>query len=55
MTDILDYIEAQSPRGAENVKRRLQAMVDLLAHHPYAGRAMNKGNLRRVVANPYPL
>ena len=54
MADILDYIDAQSPKGAENVKRRLQAMVDLLASHPHAGRATNKANLRRVVANPFP-
>jgi len=54
MASILDYIDAESPKGAENVKRRLQAMVDLLARHPRAGRATNKGNLRRVVANPYP-
>jgi plasmid stabilization system protein ParE len=29
-------------------------MVDLLANHLHAERAKNKGNLRRVVANPYP-
>jgi plasmid stabilization system protein ParE len=51
MIGILDYIEAQSPQGAENVKRWQQAVVDLLANHPRAGRATNKGNLRRFVAN----
>jgi plasmid stabilization system protein ParE len=54
MTEILDYIEARSPQGAANVKRRLQAAIDLVAEHPYSGRATNKGDLRRVVANPYP-
>jgi plasmid stabilization system protein ParE len=34
MTEILDYIEARSPSGAQNVKRRLQSVVDLLADHP---------------------
>ncbi len=29
MTDILDHIEAHSPRGAENVRRRLQAVVEM--------------------------
>jgi toxin ParE1/3/4 len=55
MAEILDYIETRSPQGADNVKRRLQAVIDLLADHPEAGRAVaNKGNLRRVVASPYP-
>jgi len=34
MNAILDYIEERSPRGAENVKGRLQAAIDLLANHP---------------------
>jgi toxin ParE1/3/4 len=54
MSDILDYIEARSPQGADSVKRRLKAAVDLLANHPKSGRATNKGDLRRLVANPYP-
>ena len=53
MAEILDYIEARSPQGAETVKRRLQAVIGLLADHPDAGRVTNKGNLRRVVAIPY--
>jgi toxin ParE1/3/4 len=54
MADILDYIESQSPQGAENVKRRLQAIVRLLADHPNVGRATSKGDIRRVVVRPYP-
>ena len=54
MAEILDYIEAQSPDGARNVKARLQAVIGLLAEHPNSGRATNKGGLRRIVANPYP-
>jgi toxin ParE1/3/4 len=54
LTDILDYIEARSPHGAESVKRQLQAAVDLLAEFPESGRATNRGDLRRIVANPYP-
>jgi toxin ParE1/3/4 len=34
MTEVLDYIEARSPSGAENVKRRLQDVIDVLADHP---------------------
>jgi toxin ParE1/3/4 len=54
MTEVLDYIEARSPSGAENVKRRLQGIIDLLADHPNGGRTINKGNLRRFVVTPYP-
>jgi plasmid stabilization system protein ParE len=54
MTEILDYVEARSPQGAESVKRRLKAAIDLLADHPKSGRATNKSDLRRLVANPYP-
>jgi toxin ParE1/3/4 len=53
MTEILDYIEARSPNGADNVKRRLQGIIDLLADHPNSGRTTNKGDLRRFVVNPY--
>jgi plasmid stabilization system protein ParE len=54
MSDILDYIEARSPQGAENVKKRLKAVIELLADYPESGRATNKGDLRRLVANPFP-
>ena len=54
MTEILDHIEARSPSGAENVKRRLQSIIDLLADHPNSGRSTDKGNLRRFVVSPYP-
>jgi plasmid stabilization system protein ParE len=54
MTEVLEYIEARSPSGAENVKRRLKGIIDLLADHPNSGRTINKGNLRRFVVIPYP-
>jgi toxin ParE1/3/4 len=54
MAEILDYIDARSPQGAEIVKRRLQAVIGLLVDHPDAGRVTNNGNLRRIVASPYP-
>ena len=54
IADILDYIEARSPQGAANVKRRLQAVFDLLAIYPEAGRATSKRDIRRVVVSPYP-
>jgi plasmid stabilization system protein ParE len=54
IADILDYIEVRSPQGAERVKRRLQAVIGLLADYPGAGTATSKGDIRRIVANPYP-
>jgi toxin ParE1/3/4 len=54
MADILDYIEARSPQGAGNVKRRLQTVIGLLADHPKAGRATNKGDIRRIAVSQYP-
>jgi len=54
MSDILDYVQAHSPQGAENVKRRLKAAIDLLADYPESGRPTDRGDLRRILANPYP-
>jgi plasmid stabilization system protein ParE len=52
--EILDYIDARSPQGADNVKRRIQAVIDLLADHPNSGRVTAKEGIRRAVARPYP-
>jgi plasmid stabilization system protein ParE len=54
MADILEYIEARSRQGADNVSRRLQAVISLLADHPEAGRVTNRGHFRRIVVSPYP-
>jgi toxin ParE1/3/4 len=54
MNTVLDYIVKRSPRGADNVKIRLQAAIELLADHPQSGRVTNAAGLRRIVANPYP-
>lgn len=42
LAEILDYIDARSPQGADKVKRRLQAVIDLLADHPNSGRLTRK-------------
>ncbi|WP_334370350.1 type II toxin-antitoxin system RelE/ParE family toxin [Bradyrhizobium sp. AZCC 1719] len=54
LAEILDYIDARSPQGADNVKRRLQAVIELLADHPNSGRLTSKNGIRRAVARPYP-
>jgi toxin ParE1/3/4 len=54
LSAVFDYIERQSPRGAENVKHRIHAVIEVLAEHPRSGRATNKVGYRRAVAHPYP-
>ena len=54
LAEILDYIDARSPRGADHVKRRLQAVIDLLADHPNSGRLTSKRDIRCAVVRPYP-
>ena len=54
LAEILGYIDARSPQGADNVKRRLQVVIDLLADHPNSGRLTNKRDIRRAVVRPYP-
>jgi toxin ParE1/3/4 len=48
------YIDERSPRGADQVKARIQATIGLIALHPRAGKLTSKRRLRRVVAYPYP-
>ena len=36
----LDYIEAESPQGANHMRERIQTLFLLLAQHPYAVRRM---------------
>jgi len=54
LDSILDYIEERSPNGAQKVMGRITAVVRLLAEHPSAGQTTDQGDVRRVVANPYP-
>ena len=50
----LDYIEADSPQGANHVRERIQALFDLLTQHPYAGQATDLPGVRRLTLSPYP-
>ena len=54
LAEILGYIDARSPRGADDVKRRIQVVIGLLADHPDSGRLTNKRDIRRAVVRPYP-
>ena len=51
---VLEYIDAQSPRGAHHVKTRIRFIIDLLLQYPHAGQLTSKGRLRRMVVSPYP-
>ena len=50
----LDYIEAESPQGANRLRERIQNLFLLLAQHPYAGQATDLPGVRRLSASPYP-
>jgi len=52
--NVLDYIEADSPQGANHVRERIQALFNLLTHHPHAGQATDLPGVRRLTLSPYP-
>jgi toxin ParE1/3/4 len=54
LDQVLDSITVQSPLGAHNVQKRIQAFISLLLQHPHAGQRVSKSGLRRVVVTPYP-
>jgi len=54
LEEILDYIDAHSPQGALNVKTRIQAIVTLIAMHPFIGTVTNDPGIRRIATSPYP-
>jgi len=54
LSEVLEYIAERSPKGAQSVQARLSAAIERLAEHPLSGAATGKGDLRRIVANPYP-
>ena len=50
----LEYIEADSPQGANHVRERIQTLFRLLEQHPYAGQATDLPGVRRLTLSPYP-
>jgi toxin ParE1/3/4 len=50
----LDYIEAESPQGANRMRERIQTLFLLLTHHPYAGQLTDLPGVRRLIVSPYP-
>ena len=50
----LEYIEADSPQGANHVRERIRTLFRLLEQHPYAGQATDLPGVRRLTLSPYP-
>ncbi|MGO9008117.1 MAG: type II toxin-antitoxin system RelE/ParE family toxin [Beijerinckiaceae bacterium] len=51
---ILEYVDGKSPRGAANVKSRIQAVITLLLQHPLIGMRTDDPVMRRMATPPYP-
>lgn len=54
LSAVLDYIAANSPRGARRVQARIQAIIDLLLMHPHIGTRTDDPAIRRLTTTPYP-
>ena len=54
LSSALDYIASHSPQGAKRVQARIQALIDLLAVHPYVGVRTDDPAIRRLTTLPYP-
>ena len=54
LDDILAYIAARSPTGAQKVQARLQAITTLLLRHPSSGSRTDDPTIRRMTTSPYP-
>lgn len=54
LDQILDYIAAQSPRGARNVQGRIQDVINLLLQYPHIGTPTADPSIRRITTPPYP-
>lgn len=50
----LDYIEAESPQGANRLRERIRTLFLLLQQHPHAGQSTDLPGVRRLVISPYP-
>jgi plasmid stabilization system protein ParE len=51
---ILDYIGAQSPRGAKRVQAKIKSVIDLLPRQPLIGTRTDDPPIRCLVVAPYP-
>jgi toxin ParE1/3/4 len=54
LQSLTEYISWHSPRGAERVKTRIRAIIDLLSLHPCMGSGTDDPTIRRITTTPYP-
>lgn len=54
LKELLDYIAAQSPQGAQRVQARIQAIIDLLLLQPNIRTRTDDPTIRRMTTPPYP-
>ena len=54
LNQALAYIGPRNPQGARKVRESLEAAMELLLQHPFAGAMTVRPGVRRVMALPYP-
>ena len=54
LTEILDYIDMRSPRGAMSVKLAIKRAIDMIGDNPGVGRLTGKGAIRGMPVGRYP-
>ena len=51
---ILEHIDDKSPQGAMRVKRRVEAIIELILLHPLVGATTDDPSIHRMITRPYP-
>jgi toxin ParE1/3/4 len=54
LDQVLAYISAHSPQGAQRVQARIKAITDVLLEFPRIGTATEDPTTRRMTTSPYP-
>ena len=54
LDQVLSYVAARSPQGAQRVGDRVRAALDAMAEQPGIGARTTNPRLRRLVLRPYP-
>jgi len=51
---VLNVVGAHSPQGAASIQHRLITNTDVLQQFPFAGHAITRQGVRRIIVTPYP-
>jgi toxin ParE1/3/4 len=54
LEQLLDHIQANSPKGARRVQLRIKSVIALLVAHPKIGTPTDNPKLRRMTTLPFP-